>query len=296
VGEVSKTFPGKPTVRALDRVSFTLEPGQRTCLLGPNGAGKTTLIRLLTGALSPSSGQLRLFGVSPSEPHFLDAKRRVGIVPQSPGMYRDLTVREFLDVVRDLYGRGDQQEVLEAFGLSAYADRRMHLLSGGYQRRLSMAAAVLPKPELLLLDEPTVGLDPVASREIREYLLSVMKGRTTLLCTHNLLEAEELCDTAIIIRGGKVLLHERIDRLRERVASQLSLGAAEGPARLSEALTRLGHAPVVAGELVRVSLADPKRQAPELVRQLVAEGLGLYECHVVSPSLEDLFLDVVGKA
>jgi len=113
VTNVIKDYPGK--VRALDRVSFRIAAGERACLLGPNGAGKTTLIRLLTGALSPSYGQVRLFGLAVEDEAFLQARRRVGIVPQLPGMYRDLLVKDYLQLVRELYGRGDISEVVEAF-------------------------------------------------------------------------------------------------------------------------------------------------------------------------------------
>jgi ABC-2 type transport system ATP-binding protein len=292
VSEVTKVYPGG--VQALDQVSFRISPGERACLLGPNGAGKTTLIRLLTGALRPSSGRVRLFGLGVEDPDFLQAKRRVGIVPQSPGMYRDLTVDDYLQFVRDLYGGGNIAEVVEAFGLGPFRTRPMAELSGGMQRRLSMAAALVSSPEVLLLDEPTVGLDPVATREVHTFLRKVMSGRTVLLCTHNLAEAEALCESAVILRQGRVLLHERIATLRQRIQPVLVLRAAEGPERLVEALTAQGHVPSREEDAVRVHVKDAVAEAPELLRRLLASGLKVYECRVVTPSLEDLFLDVVG--
>jgi len=292
VDAVDKVYPGG--VQALNGASFTITTGDRTCLLGPNGAGKTTLIRLLTGALSPTRGTTRIFGAASHEPAFLAAKRRVGIVPQAPGMYRDFKVGEYLQLVRDLYGHGDVAEAIEAFNLGAYRDRNMAELSGGYQRRLAMAAALLSKPDLLLLDEPTVGLDPLAAREVHDYLRAMMVGRTTLLCTHNLAEAEALCDKVVILRAGRVLLHAPIARLREQVQPQLELAAVEGPQRLSQELIRLGHAPEVVGAGVRISLSQPQENAPQLLRALLGSGLQVYECHVLAASLEDLFLDVVG--
>jgi ABC-2 type transport system ATP-binding protein len=289
---VDKVYPGG--VQALNAASFTIAAGERTCLLGPNGAGKTTLIRLLTGALSPTRGIARIFGATSQEPAFLAAKRRVGIVPQAPGMYRDFKVREYLQLVQDLYGRGNVAEAIDAFNLTTYQDRAMAELSGGFQRRLALAAALLPKPDLLLLDEPTVGLDPVAAREVHDYLRTMMTGRTTLLCTHNLAEAEALCENVVILRAGRVLLHAPIARLRERVQPQLELAAAEGPQRLSQELARLGYAPEVSGSSVRITLAQPQENAPELLRALLASGMQVYECHVLAASLEDLFLDVVG--
>src|SRR5512133_419051 len=126
VEQVTKTFPG---VTALSEVSFRIADGERACLLGPNGAGKTTLIRLLSGALRATAGAVRLYGAEVDSPQYLDAKRRVGIVPQSPGMYRDLTAGEYLGFVQKLYGRGEVDRVVEAFGLGGFLERRMAQLS-----------------------------------------------------------------------------------------------------------------------------------------------------------------------
>lgn len=292
VREVGKIYPGG--VRALQNVSFTIAAGERACLLGPNGAGKTTLIRLLTGAIEPTHGIARIFGRAADDSDFLASKRRVGIVPQGPGMYRDLTVGEYLQLVRNLYGRGDVAEIVEVFGLREYIKRPMAALSGGYQRRLALAAALLPAPDLLLLDEPTVGLDPVATREVHTYLRAMMQGRTTLLCTHNLAEAEALCDSVVIIRGGQVLVHDHIERLRERTQPQLELAAVEGPAALRQQLIQLGFAPETTDTTVRIAIDSPERQAPAILRDLLAAGLNVYECHALAPTLEELFLDVVG--
>jgi ABC-2 type transport system ATP-binding protein len=293
VTNVIKDYPGK--VRALDRVSFRIAAGERTCLLGPNGAGKTTLIRLLTGALSPSYGQVRLFGLAVEDESFLQARRRVGIVPQMPGMYRDLLVSDYLQLVRELYGRGDIAEVVDAFGLGPYTHRPMAELSGGTQRRLSLAAALLGSPEVLLLDEPTVGLDPVSMRDVHAFLRRIIPGRTVLLCTHNLAEAEALCESAIILRQGQVVLHERISALRQRAPALLSLRATQGPERLLAALSELGSPGRRDEEAVLVSMPEPTTQAPELLRRLLAMGVDVYECRVLTPSLEQLFLEIVGE-
>ena len=292
VSEVSKSYPGG--VQALTRVSFRIAPGERACLLGPNGAGKTTLIRLLTGALQPSSGRVRLFGLGVEDADFLRAKRRVGIVPQSPGMYRDLTVDDYLGLVRDLYGSGEVAQGVEAFGLGPFRNRPMAELSGGVQRRLSMAAALVSSPELLLLDEPTVGLDPVAAREVLTFLRGVMPGRTMLLCTHNLAEAEALCESAVILRQGRVLLHERIATLRQRIQPVLLLRARQGPERLVELLASKGRSPRREGDAVHVHVTDVEAEAPEVLRGLLGAGVDVYECRVLTPSLEELFLEIVG--
>jgi len=280
-------------VRALKGVSFTIRRGERACLLGPNGAGKTTAIRLVTGALAPTSGWAFLHGAASGEPEFLAAKRRVGIVPQQPGMYEDIDVRTWLTFVRSLYDAGDVDEVVGNLGLSAMLDRKMNQLSGGMQRRVCIAAALLAKPELLILDEPSAGLDPVAAREVIDYLKVVSRDRTTLLCTHNLAEAEELCDSVIILRDGEVLIHESIAKLRDRAPSRLAMRALQGPELLARALGDRGHSPNVIDGEVMVGLPNAEKEAPALLRSLLGDGLDLYECHVRRPTLEDLFLQVV---
>ena len=189
-------------VLALDTVSFAIKEGARTCLLGPNGAGKSTAIRLLQGALRPTEGRVTLLGATLDDPRYAEARRRTGIVPQRPGMYPDVTVDEYVTLARRLYGRGDGEATIEAFGLGPHRSKTLASLSGGFQRRAVLATALLSQPDVLLLDEPTVGLDPVAAHDVEAMLRDAMRGRTTLLCTHDLAEAETLCDDVIILRDG----------------------------------------------------------------------------------------------
>lgn len=295
---VSKRFGGRRGTLALDRVTWSIEVGARACLLGPNGAGKSTAIRLLQGALQPTAGGVRLLGAQVNGPAYLAARRRTGIVPQGPGMYQDLTTGEYLRLARRLYGRGDVSRLLEMFGLAAFRDRRMHHLSGGFQRRVCLAAALLAEPDVLLLDEPTVGLDPVAAHEVHAYLRDAMAGRTTLLCTHNLAEAEALCDEVIILRQGRVLVHAPLADLRRQSTPRLRLAARQGAAALDGALRRRGLAasPDGRSDAVLVALDDPPGQAPDLLRGLLAEGLDVYACEPIQASLEELFLDLVRGA
>lgn len=279
---------------ALREVTWSIPVGARACLLGPNGSGKTTSIRLLQGALAPTTGWVSLLGQEVNGRYYADARRRCGIVPQSAGMYADLTTAEYLELARRLFGRGDVARVIDAFGLGDHRDKRLAQLSGGFQRRVVVAAALLSEPEVLLLDEPSVGLDPVAAREVHGYLRTAMEGRTTLMCTHNLAEAEALCDDVVILRAGKVLLHEPLATLRERQRPRTRLTARQAADVLAERVRAYGHVAAVEDGAV-VALIDARSEAPALLRALLNEGLDVYECRPLAATLEELFLEAVGQ-
>jgi ABC-2 type transport system ATP-binding protein len=292
--QVSKRF-GKSTL-ALDNASWSVAAGARACLLGPNGAGKSTCIRLLQGALRPTAGQVTLLGVSVNGPGYAEARRRTGIVPQGPGMYSDITCGEYLELTRNLYGRGEFNKLVDVFDLGEHLRKPLAALSGGYQRRAVLAAALLSEPELLLLDEPTVGLDPIAQHDVHAFMREAMQrpGRTTLLCTHNLAEAEALCDDVIILRNGHVLVQAPLAELRARARPQLRLAARQGAEALSAALAERGLASHIDDNGAVVIIAEhPQGIAPDLLRGLLADGLDIYACEPVEASLEDLFLDLV---
>lgn len=279
---------------ALREVTWSIPVGARACLLGPNGSGKTTSIRLLQGALAPTTGWVSLLGHEVNGPGYDEARRRCGIVPQNSGMYADLTTAEYLTLARRLFRRGDVARAIEAFGLGDHRDKRLAQLSGGFQRRVVVAAALLSEPDVLLLDEPSVGLDPVAAREVHAYLRAAMMGRTTLLCTHNLAEAEALCDDVIILRGGEVLLHEPLAALRERQHPRTRLVARQAAETLAERVRAHGHPAAVEDGAVIANI-DARSDAPALLRALLAEGIDVFECRPLSASLEELFLEAVKR-
>ncbi|MCL5107527.1 MAG: ABC transporter ATP-binding protein, partial [Chloroflexi bacterium] len=190
--------------------------------------------------------------------------------------------------------------------LGPYLDRPLAQLSGGFQRRVSLAAALLAEPEVLLLDEPTVGLDPLAAREVRGYLRDVLGGRTVLLCTHNLAEAEDLCQNVVIIRKGEVLLHENIESLRHRFPVRVHLEARQGGQALAAGLQDLGLKAEVENGGCWLTMSprqyqsadagtvpNPQAEIPGLLRRLLGAGLDIYECRVAEASLEDLFVEIV---
>ena len=277
---------------ALHDATWSIPVGARTTLLGPNGSGKTTSIRLIEGALAPTTGYVSLLGSEVNGKGYAAARARCGIVPQQAGMYADLDTWEYLELARRLYGRGDVDATLERFGLGDQRKKRLAQLSGGFQRRVMVAAALLSEPEVLLLDEPTVGLDPVAAREIHDTLRAVMKDRTTLLCTHNLAEAEALCDDVVILRGGEVLLHAPLAELRRRQRPRARLAARQRPEDLLARVRAYGPAAEIVDGAV-IAQIDASGDAPALLRALLAEGMDVYECTPLAPTLEELFLEVV---
>ncbi len=289
----SKVYRGG--VRALDGVSFAIERGVRACLLGPNGAGKSTAIRLLQGAIGTTEGRVFLLGEEAGTPRYVDARRRTGIVPQGPGMYPDLTAGEYLEVCRRLFRAADAARVIDVFGLGGFLRTRMSQLSGGFQRRLVMAGALLGSPEVLLLDEPTVGLDPVATHEVHGFLADAMGGRTTLLCTHNLAEAERLCDDVVILDRGRVLLHRPLTELRREARPRLRIAARQGVEAVCEVLRRRGLVPTRDGDAAVLVFDDPRAEAAPLLRSLLAQGLDVCECTPLEASLETMFLEALGR-
>ena len=292
VENLEKVYPVR--IMALRGVNLSVARGERVGLLGPNGAGKSTLIRILGGVLSPTAGSASLLGARTGDSSFKEAKRRVGIVTESPGMYDDLTVGEYLNLVRGLYQRGSVPEVVEAFDLGQYVNTAMSKLSGGFQRRVVMAAALLPDPELLLLDEPTVRLDPIAANQMRRYIKNLGRDKTFLLCTHNLTEAEELADKVIIIQDGRVLIQDSLENLRGRFTRYAIIGAMEGVDSVIARLTPAGYQVTSDHEGARVEVTDYRRQVPEILRLLLGAGLHVYSARVEEPSLEEIFLKALG--
>jgi ABC-2 type transport system ATP-binding protein len=199
-------------VKALNGFSCDVHEGEVFGLLGPNGAGKTTTVRLLNGVLAPTSGQSRVLGFDPVT-QGTDLRRRTGVLTETPSLYERLTARDNLTIFGKLYGVKEPKltarvkELLDLFGLAERADDRAGGFSKGMKQRLALARALLHEPELLFLDEPTAGLDPEAARQVMQLIaqLSQQKGRTVLLCTHNLDEAQRLCDRVAVMNKGALL-------------------------------------------------------------------------------------------
>ncbi len=274
---------------ALDAVSFSVRKGEIFGLLGPNGGGKTTLFKILSTALTPTAGTARIVGVDVRD----DAvRRRIGVVFQAPSLDQKLTVAENLLHQGHLYGLSGSalrvriEEELGRFKLTDRARDRVEKLSGGLQRRVELAKSLLHKPEVLLLDEPSTGLDPGARRDLWDALRG-LTGVTVLLTTH-LLEEAERCDRLAILHKGKlVALGAPLD-LRGEIGGDVITVRAKDPESLAAAIReKLGEAPTVVQGAVRLA----RDRGHDLVGRLVESFPGLIESVTVAkPSLEDVFL------
>jgi ABC-2 type transport system ATP-binding protein len=246
---VSKTYGA---IRALDDVDLELSYGI-TGLLGPNGAGKTTLMRILATLLSPTRGEVRIEGLDPSKPRDrLALRRRLGYLPQELGLYPRFTVFEFVDylaILKEIEDRGERHRrvaaALAAVGLADAGRRRIRTLSGGMARRVGIAQALVGDPDLLVLDEPTAGLDPQQRARFRELLASLGEGRQVVLSTHLVEDVAAICTSVVVLWAGRVAFHGTPAELRERAAGRVWSSPEPVPGALTSWRTETGAYRVV---------------------------------------------------
>lgn len=280
-------------VLAVRGVSFKVHRGDIFGFLGPNGAGKTTTIKMLTGLIRPSAGHARLFQeLVPSA----KARARIGFLPENPYIYPYLTPTEFVEMCGRLSGLGRRaarartETVLEQVGLSDASSRQVKRLSKGMLQRAGLAAALVAEPELLILDEPMSGLDPVGRKEVRDLIVEERKkGRTIFFSTHILADVEALCDQVTILRKGEVVVSGRLgDLLRGEVRrTDVTLVGAES--LLLDELRAAGHEVSARGEGVLVSIQG-EVHVPDVLKKALDAGARVSEVTPRHESLEDLFV------
>jgi len=282
---------GAPPVLAVDNVSFALQPGQVVALLGPNGAGKTTAMQLALGLLDRDAGQVRLFG---EDPELLEVRRKVGFAPDSPLFPRRLTGLEVLELHAALLGldkaraKSRSLELLEQLGIAEAGRRPCSGYSRGQGQRLGLAAALLGEPELLLLDEPTAGLDPAGVAAMRELLASLRaRGAAVLLNSHLLSEVEKVCDVALFMKGGKLLRTHVVAGGAQRAEVRL-VNVEEVRARVQQLLPEA----VFAGDRLTIAMAGGDAM-PGLVKMLSQAGAEIIEAKMEGAALEQLYLEIV---
>ena len=299
-----KTYP--KDVKALDGLSFDVEPGTIFGLLGPNGAGKTTAVKILTTLARPDGGEARVAGIDVvAQPDRV--RRAIGVVAQGSGVDVQATGRENLRLQGQLYamrGRALEQradELLARFGLVDAADRITRGYSGGMQRRLDIAMALVPDPSVLFLDEPTTGLDPEVRAEMWQEIsrLAAEHGKTVLLTTHYLEEADQLAAHLAIVDRGKVVAAGTPDALKRELrgdAVHVEL-VAESNGAVHAALERVAGVRdiVVDGRALRARADDGGRAVPSVLQALEAHGVAVASVRVARPSLDDVYLRYTGR-
>ncbi len=296
---------------AVDHLSFTVDKGQILGFLGPNGAGKTTTMNIITGYISATEGTVTVNGLDVyEEPEAV--KKMIGYLPEFPPLYPDMTVREYLNFVADLkkVAKSERkqmiEEIMDSTMITPMADRLIKHLSKGYKQRVGLAQAIMGYPELIILDEPTVGLDPKQIIEIRELIKELSKKHTIILSSHIMQEVSAVCDTIMIIDRGKLILSDRPENLSTRMGATggIKLSIKGNKADIIEALKKVNRIrkikenPPVEEGVVELSVFCNEKEdiREEVFRVLVNAGTTILEMQSLRMSLEDIFLKVTNKA
>jgi ABC-2 type transport system ATP-binding protein len=289
---------------AVKGISFTAEPGQVTGFLGPNGAGKTTTMRMLTGFAPPTSGSAKVAGYDIFD-QSMEVRKHVGYLPESVPLYRDMTALGFLTYLGEVRGvkqlKSRAMDVLGRVGLAKRAHSQIRTLSKGMRQRVGLAGALLHDPEVLILDEPTIGLDPIQVLELREVVMELGKEHTVMFSTHILSEAEQVCDRVVIINQGEVRAQGTPAELRAEMerGSRVLIRTVEAPDKALELVkTVAGVAEAVIERdtiLIYPSSADLDPR-PALISALAAQGFKLLEVRPAANNLEEIFLEVTRRS
>jgi len=292
-------------VHALDGLTMTVEPGVVFGFLGPNGAGKTTTLRILTGLARPTSGKVMVAGVDlASDGRTLS--HRIGYLSEEPTFYPWLTSWEYLDMLGHLHGldltarTSRVKELLELVSLAEAGKRRIGGFSHGMRQRLGLAAALVHKPEVLLLDEPVSALDPSGRKEVLELIERLSGQCTILMSSHILADVERVCNVVGIISRGRMIVQSPREALMDRYAQPVFEAEGEDTAavkRWADTVRQQNWATAVSldGDRLRVTVSDVKRARRELLASAVTQEIALRRYEEVRPSLEDVFLQLVGK-
>ena len=290
--------------RAINNLNFDAQQGEIVGFLGPNGAGKTTTMRILTGYMPPTDGEAIVAGYDVVE-ESLEVRRRVGYLPETVPLYTEMTAFDYLTYMgelRKIPNVSDRaEEVLDMVGLIERADSYIGSLSKGMRQRVGLAQALLHRPEVLILDEPTIGLDPGQVVEVRELIREIGKERTVLLSTHLLHEAQNICDRVLIINKGKIVTEDTTENLQarliggERVVVRVRGEADANLVELIKAVKGVEHATLTSDNAVEFDFVSGKDARPEVAKQVVNSGYDLLELHPLGMSLEEIFLELTSS-
>jgi len=299
---------GKNT--ALDNVSFTVRDGEILGLLGPNGAGKSTTMNIITGYLSATSGEVKISGYDILD-NPIEAKKQIGYLPEIPPLYADMTVIEYLDFVYDLKNVNEKskkkhlEEIMHSVKITDVKDRLIANLSKGYKQRVGLAQAMIGNPDVLILDEPTVGLDPMQIIEIRSVIKKLGKSHTVILSSHILQEVQAICDRVVIINKGRVAAIDSPENLAKNISNENKfMLRITGDER-----TALDILKSIKGVINVKSLGRKEKNSidfivetepsvdvrPEIFMAMAKENLPILSMQTVDLSLEDIFIEVTSN-
>ena len=294
--------------KALDNISFSVKNGEIMGFLGPNGAGKSTTMNIICGCISPGSGSVTVGGFDVLE-NPKEVKRQIGYLPEIPPLYPDMTVKEYLSFVYDLKKVNfDKEEhlrsIMESVQIYDKRDRLIKNLSKGYKQRVGLAQALIGDPEVLILDEPTVGLDPRQIIEIRNVIKDLGKNRTVILSTHILQEIEAVCDSATIISNGKIVAHGTLEEISKGTGGENKfivgiMGSSETAYNVINSIQGVKSCTVSKkgnqkSEFVIEQTPD-KDIFLSLTKELAKNNLAITELRSASLTLEEIFIKVTGS-
>lgn len=284
---------------AVDNISFNVAKGEVVGFLGPNGAGKTTTMRILTGFLAPTRGEVWVADYDMNK-HSLEARQHIGYFPEAVPLYSDMTVRSYLDFSAKLRGLDKNriktriEEVVDVCHLEEYVDVLIGKLSKGFRQRVGVAQAIIHEPEVLILDEPTIGIDPIQVAMTRRLIKELGKKRTILLSSHILPEVSMTCERVIIINEGKIVAEDRIENLSTLVSGSKRIRLeVEGPAEMvTQRLRQIKGVLRVSYEDSRYIVECAAGQDPrgKIMETIVQSGWSLLSMEYIGMSLEDIFL------
>jgi len=285
---------------AVNSISFSVNKGEIFGFLGPNGAGKTTTIRMLTGILEPTDGNLRVLGYD-LRSEKIKVRENMGIVPETANPYIDLTAMQNLRLVGGLYGmkksviKERSEYLLSLFELSDRKDKKVRAFSKGMKQRLSLAMAMLPDPQILFLDEPTSGLDVMSARMIKKIIVDEnKKGKTIFMNTHNMGDANQLCTRLAIIKRGRIIAIDTPEQVKKIGRTHTLVEVSLQPFRFDEKSVRGAEKIEIMGDKVKIYTRDADAAIRDVVKYAERNRLKIITLSTQPPSLEDVFMYLVG--
>ena len=304
VKNVSKSFGPH---RAVQSLSFSVKRGEIVGFLGPNGAGKTTTMRLLTSYYTPDTGQILIDGIDNSQQD-IQTRRSIGYLPENNPLYEDLLVREYLDFIADLRGMSGKERkentdrTVEEAGLREVYHRPIHELSKGYHQRVGLAAAIIHRPSILILDEPTEGLDPNQRISMRDLVKSLGQERTVLVTTHVMQEVETTCERVLVINQGHLVADSPVEELLQLTPGLRKIYIEVEGEHIENGLSSLQSVesfqrmdPVGNRKRYEINLSGSEDPRPEIFRLAVKQNWTLWDLHEERMRLEDVFHSLTSK-